>query len=131
MQDPTTPPAASIPTPAAPPTIAPGPPQMEITASQAETVASWIRDDLAKGKMTPEQAAKAFEELNTPMEQRAPDTRSDEAKQLDAAFPVARPKDYRIPYADSGQDPPPMTPELKQFDSAARTWMSGAGLPRE
>ena len=24
-----------------------------------------------------------------------------------------------------------MTPELKQFDTTARTWMSSAGMPRE
>jgi hypothetical protein len=39
------------------------------------------------------QADKQFTELNTPLEQRAPDARTDEQKQLDKQFPAASPED--------------------------------------
>lgn len=41
-------------------------------------MAGWVKEDLAKGKMTQAQADTVFGELKTPMDQRAPDTRSDE-----------------------------------------------------
>jgi len=93
-------------------------------------MAGWIKADLAAGKMTQTQADKAFAQLNTPLEQRGPDTRSDEQKLLDAQFPAAKPEDYIIHYGIPGQEPE-MTKELKAFDTSARTWMSSAGLPRE
>jgi hypothetical protein len=92
-------------------------------------MAGWIKADLAAGKMTQAQADKAFAELNTPMEQRLPDASSDEEKMLDKQFPVAKAEDFIIRYG-LGQELP-MTPELKQFDSSARTWLSGAGFPRD
>jgi len=98
----------------------------ELTDIHAETVTRWIKEDLEKGTITPEQAANAFDELNATMEQRAPDLRSDEVKALDEQFPpAAKPDDYTIHY---GQD---MTPALKQFDQAARTWIHAAEFPRE
>ena len=120
MQDPTT-----------PPTIAPDPPQMEITASQAETVASWITEDLARGKMTPEQAAKAFDEMATPDADRVPDTCTAAEKELDSAFPPAKERDYTIRYNAPGDDAREQMPELKAFDQSARTWLAGAQFPRE
>lgn len=81
--------------------------------------------------MTPEQADKAFAQMNTPAEQRVPDARTDEQKMFDQHFPPAKPEEYRIAYGDPGQEPPPMTPELKQFDTAARTWLSEAGFHRD
>jgi len=71
-----------------------------------------------------------FNELGRTMEQREPDARTDEQKELDAAFPPGKPSDYRIVYGKPGEDVP-QTPELKQFDTNARTWMAGAGLPRD
>jgi hypothetical protein len=93
-------------------------------------MAGWIKADLAAGKMTQTQADKAFAQLNTPLEQRGPDTHSDEQKLLDAQFPAAKPEDYIIHYGIPGQEPE-MTKELKAFGTSARTWMSSAGLPRE
>lgn len=105
--------------------------QSAVSPRQAETIASWIKEDLAAGKLTPEQADKAFADLNTPLEQRAPDTRTDEQKMFDQHFSAAKPDEYRIAYEDPGQEPLSMTSESKQFDTAARTWMSEAGFPRE
>jgi len=99
----------------------------EISDSQAQTVTDWIKNDLEKGRITPDQASKAFDELNTPAEARQPDTRTDEIKELDNMFPPAsKPDEYVISY---GQ--PDLTPETKQFDTAARTWLHGAEFPRE
>jgi hypothetical protein len=94
-------------------------------------MAAWTREDLAKGKISAEAAEKIFTELNTPMEERSTvDTRTEDMKELDAAFPPAKAEDYLIRYSRPGQDTP-MTAEIQQFDTAARTWMSSAGLPRE
>jgi len=67
------------PNPTPPPVPTPGR-TPEISDTQAETVTTWITNDLEIGRITPEQARKAFDELNTPPEQRAPDTRTDEIK---------------------------------------------------
>jgi hypothetical protein len=91
----------------------------------------WAKEDLAKGKITQEQAAKMFEELGATPEQCTGDQRTDAAKEVDLLYgPPAEPADYLISYARPGQDVP-ITPEIKAFDQAARTWMSSAGLPRE
>ena len=68
--------------------------------------------------------------MNTPLEQRAPDTRTDEQKTLDTHFPAAKESDYTIRYGIPGQEML-MTPELKQFDTTARGWLSEAQFPRE
>jgi hypothetical protein len=101
-----------------------------VSTAEAAIIQGWIKDDLAKGKLTPEQAAKAFDDMNTPLDQRGPDTRSDEEKMLDKQFPPAKPEDYIIRYGDPGQELK-MTPELHAFDQSARTWLSGAGFPRD
>jgi hypothetical protein len=91
----------------------------------------WAKEDLAKGKLTPEQANKLFEELGATPEQRAGDQRTDAAKEVDLLHGrPADPAEYLISYARPGQDVP-MTPEIRSFDASARTWMSEAGLPRE
>lgn len=129
-EQPTTPTPTTPATPAATPTpTAPATPVFtpELNPAQAETMAAWIREDVAAGKLTPEQAEKAFNELSTPVENRT-DGRSPVAKELDEAgfAPAAKPEDYVIHW---GQE---MTPELKQFDTAARSaWLHGAGFPRE
>ena len=76
------------------------------------------------GTISPEVAAQSFDELGVPPEQRAPDTRSEAVKLLDTHFPPAKPEEFILHY---GQ---PMTPELKEFDTSARTWLSGAQLDR-
>jgi hypothetical protein len=139
MNEPTE--AAPAPTLAAP-SVTPAPsitplvePHTKASVSNAEaaTIQGWIKDDLAKGKITPEQATKAFDDLGTPADQRvtSPDARTDEQKLIDQHFPVAKPEEFSIRYADPGQVAPPMTPEMKQFDQSARTWLSGAEFPRE
>jgi hypothetical protein len=37
-----------------------------LSPSEAATMASWIREDVTKGKLTPEAAAKIFDDLGTP-----------------------------------------------------------------
>jgi hypothetical protein len=100
-----------------------------LSASEAAMMAGWIKADLASGKMTQAQADRAFADLNTPLEQRGPDLRSEEAKELDKHFPAAKENDYTIRYGVPGQEPM-MTPELKQFDANSRSWMSTAGMPK-
>jgi hypothetical protein len=103
---------------------------LPISTNEANTVALWVKDDLAKGKLTPEEAAKAFEQLGTPAEQRGPDTRSDSQRELDIAFPPAKPHDFLIHYDHLDQDAP-VPPEVQQFDTAARGWLSESGMSRE
>ena len=91
----------------------------ELTSAQAAKMIEWTKADLAEGKLTPEQAAKAFDQLQATPEQRAGDARSAEEKQLDQAFPPASPSQYQIRYGRPGEDVP-MTPELKQFDQNFR-----------
>jgi hypothetical protein len=104
--------------------------QADLTPVEASHMAEWAKQDLAKGKITAEQAEKIFTDLNTPLAQRAPDVRSDEERMMDKQFPMAKAEDFIIRYGLPGQELP-MTPALKQFDQSARTWMSGAGLPRD
>lgn len=104
--------------------------QADLTSAEASKMAEWAKEDLAKGKITQARADAIFTDLNTPLDQRGPDTRSDEEKMLDKHFPAAKPEDYIIRYGLPGQEPE-MTKELKEFDTSARMWMSGAGLPRD
>jgi hypothetical protein len=89
----------------------------------------WAKDDLAKGKITQEQAVKMFEELGATPEQRASDTRSEEMKALDQQFPPANESDFTIRYFKPGQ-PAEETPQLKAFDESARAWLAGAQFDR-
>ncbi len=132
--------------PATPATATPSPPTIPTNApTAAQTVArshaglseteaalmiEWEKENLAKGKITPEEAAKRFDNLGATPEQRAPDTRSDEVKQLDKDFPPAKETDYNIQYYTPGQAPPVLTKELQQFDTTARAWLSRAQFDR-
>lgn len=93
-------------------------------------MATWAREDLASGKITQAQADKIFDDLGVPADQRvtSPDARTDEQKLIHQHFPVARPEEFRISYADPGQPAPPMPKELQQFDTTARSWLSDAGF---
>ena len=115
--------------PASPAT--PSSPTAELTEEQAAKMSEWVKQDLAAGKLTPEQADKAFNELGRTPEQRAPDQRTGEQKSLDAQFPPARESDYTIRYYTPGQEPAVIPKEVQAFDANARGWMSDAGLPRE
>jgi len=127
MTDPTTPTAPAAPT--VTPHVEPHT-KASVSESEAAQMMGWLKQDLAQGRISPEQAAKAFDQLQATEEQRGPDTRTDEQKALDKQFPLAKESDYVIRYGEPGQEPT-MTSELKQFDTSARAWMSGAGLPRE
>jgi hypothetical protein len=113
-------------TPASPSSVLTG----DLSAKQAETMIGWTKADLLSGKITAEKANDIFNQLGASEAQRAGDTRSTEEKQLDTQFPPAQPKEYQIRYGRPGEDVQE-TPELKAFDTNARTWMSTAGFPRE
>ena len=124
-------PTATMPTPAAMPTALPAGSHREgLTPHEAEVMAGWVKEDLAKGKVTPEQASANFDQLKATPDQRAPDTRSADEKELDALFPGAEPGEYLIKY-DHLPIGKPIPEELKAFDTAARTWLSESGVPRE
>lgn len=131
-------PATAAPAPTTPTTPAvPPAPLVEphshaaISPSQAAQMIEWEKENLAKGTITPEEAAKRFDALGATAEQRAPDTRSPDVKQLDEHFPPAKESDFIIPYFTPGQAPPVMPKELQQFDTSARAWLSGAEFPRD
>ena len=138
MLDPTTPPAptGSAPTAHAVPTPPAVNPLVEphtyadLSETEAAMMAGWVKEDLAKGKMTQAQADRVFGKLKTPMDQRAPDSRSDEVKALDTAFPQAKESDYNIPYFLPGQAPPVMPKALVEFDQSARSWLAAAQFDR-
>lgn len=132
MNAPSTLTASSAPAPAAATQLASSPqgPQAELTEAEAAKMSDWVKQDLALGRITPEQATKMFNELGRTMEQRLPDQLSDEQKELDAAFPPALASDYTIRYGLPGQDVV-MTQEMQHFDATARTWLSVAQFPRE
>lgn len=135
MNDPTPPQAPpAAPAPTVPSPSVPVHPTAPITASQAATMADWTRQDVASGKLSAEQATKIFDDLGVPMDQRttAADTRTDEHKLVDQHFPPAKDSEYQIRYAAPWQrEDLVMTPELKAFDTSARTWLSAAEFPRE
>jgi hypothetical protein len=110
--------------PAAPATpTAPAVPVEPYSPVDPRYAAQWIeveKENLAKGKISPEEAIRRFDALGATPEQRAPDTRSAEVKLLDQHFPPAKETDFLIPYADPGRPAPPMTKELQQFDTNAR-----------
>ena len=115
-------------TPTAPPSSSPVGPQGEINATQATTMADWTRKDVASGKISAEQAEKIFDDLGVPADQRAApvNSRDEEPRLIDSQFPVPPPEAYQIGYASPGQPWPEMTPELKQFDTTARSWLVAA-----
>jgi hypothetical protein len=132
-------PAPSSPTiPTSSPTAAPTAPAtpvepyapVRLSPSHTAQWIAWEKDNLAQGKITPEEAARRFEALGATPEQLAPDTRSAEMRMLDEHFHAAKPEEFLILYGAPGQVAPPMTPELKQFDTSARTWLSGAEVTR-
>jgi hypothetical protein len=133
---PTAPQAASAssapPVPTVPPVVEPHS-HAGLSPTEAETMAGWIKDNLAKGRMTSAQAQQAFNQLGTPPEARVTmdGKRTDGQKLIDAHFPAAKPEDYQIRYSDPGQSPPLMSTEMKIFDQSARIWLSGAEFPRE
>jgi hypothetical protein len=95
----------------------------ELTKHEASKMAGWIKEDLQAGKITAEVAERAFADLGTSTsEQMKPDSRTEEVKALDAAFPPANPKEY---VSNWGL---PASPELKAADESARTGLAVLGL---
>jgi hypothetical protein len=113
-------PTAPAPSPLINPGVMQRSPTAELTASEAATMSGWIKEDWIADRISSEAAERAFKDLGTSMsEQLKPDTRSEEVKALDAAYPPAKPNEYVISYGDL-----PASPELKQFDESARTWLA-------
>ena len=122
-------PPATTPTPTAPAT--PVEPYEPARMSPSDA-AKWIeveKENLAKGTITPEEAARRFDALGATPEQRAPDTRSADVKLLDQHFPVAKPEEFLIRYSEPGQVAVPLTKEQQQFDTLARGWLVDAEFP--
>ena len=135
MNEPIAPPAA---TPASVPTAPPVPPSpvephthAGISPAEAAQIVRDIREDVEKGRITPDEATRRFDSLGATPEQRAPDTRSDEVKQLDRDFPPAKESDYIIQYYTPGQAPAVLPKEVQTADANLRGWMADAGLSRE
>ena len=134
MNTPTAPPAP--PTAPVAPIITPSgtPPQddlQQISEAQATLIVADIKAQVQKGTMSQAIAEEAHDQIQTPIDQRAPDNRSEALKELDRAAPPGKETDYAIRYGIPGQDPPPMTKELKEFDSTARSWLARAEFSRE
>lgn len=133
MNTPTAPPAP--PTAPVAPIITPSetPPQddlQQISEAQATLIVADIKAQVQKGTMSQAIAEEAHDQIQTPIDQRAPDNRSEALKELDRAAPPGKETDYAIRYGIPGQDPPP-TKELKEFDSTARSWLARAEFSRE
>jgi len=98
---------------------------------EAVKMATWVREDVASGKLSAEQAANIFNDLGVPRDQWVlpADMRTDEQKFIDDQFPVARPEDFLLRYDAPGQAAKPMTPEMTAFDQSARAWLTGAEFP--
>ena len=134
MNTPTAPPAP--PTAPVAPIITPSgtPPQddlQQVSEAQATLMVADIKAQVQKGTMSQAIAEEAHDQIQTPIDQRAPDNRSEALKELDRAAPPGKETDYAIRYGIPGQDPPPMTTELKEFDSTARSWLARAEFSRE
>ena len=133
MNTPTAPPAP--PTAPVAPIITPSetPPQddlQQISEAQATLIVADIKAQVQKGTMSQAIAEEAHDQIQTPIDQRAPDNRSEALKELDRAAPPGKETDYAIRHGIPGQDPPPMTKELKEFDSTARSWLARAEFSR-
>lgn len=134
MNKPTAPPTPPT-APVAPITTPSGtPPQydpQQISEAQASLMVGDIKAQVLKGTMSQDTADQAYDQIQTPVDQRAPDNRSEALKELDRTAPPGKETDYAIRYGIPGQAPPPMTNELKEFDSTARSWLASAEFPRE
>jgi hypothetical protein len=141
MSDPSNP-AASTPAPSAPSNAAPSASPPAAVSAPPGTALS-IAQQLAAGTLDTTQAGKlaraggistldVANALSVLQETRdAPqDTRSDAEKEADLVdAPVAKETDFTIRYFKPGEVAQE-TPQLKEFDSAARAWLVGAGFDR-
>ena len=120
---PSTPPAAF--------TAPPGTALQIATMLGAGTIDTSQAGKLARaGNLSMLDITRALSTLCEAAEPKEHDARSAQEKELDQAFPVARPEDYTIAYGGPGENVT-MTPELRQADTLARNWMSEMGFTRE
>ena len=131
--NPTTP-APSSSTPAAPSTSPPmfePHPKAALSPTESAQLAQWAKENFAKGKITQAQLEQQFNELNTPQKAgRTTDPKTPEQQQLDVLHPPAKASEYTIRYYRPAKSGRCTTPEVKQFDQSARTWLAGAQFDR-
>ena len=122
---------ASIPSPTGPAAPVPGPQEELTNPAHVASATTFIKGELAKGRISPEAANAAFDELQTPPEQREPDRRTDDQKQIDQHLPPAKAEDFALRMYPPGTEPPVVPQEVRAFESTARGWLVDAGFPRE
>jgi hypothetical protein len=119
------------------PTVTPSPvaphSHAGISETEAATMAGWVKEDLAKGKITQAQADKIFDDLNVSAGQRVTpaDQRTDDQRLIEEHFPAARESNYTISYYPPGQAPPVLPKEVAALDTNVRGWLAGAEFPRD
>lgn len=101
-----------------------------LSPKEAETMATWLRQDLDAGKLSRERFDESMRQLGVDPATVPPDTRSKEERQFDEAFPTAKPGDFTLRWFPPGQDQE-LTEPMQQLDTNARTWLSGAGFSKE
>lgn len=104
----------------------------ELNDTQTASVAAWIREDLAKGRITAEAAQRAFDELGTPATDRAPVMKTEAARELEAAgFIPAKAEDFTLRMYPPGEEPAVVPQEVRDFETTARGYLVDAGFSRE
>lgn len=117
------------------PTTAAGPASVLDAANQwGDREKAMIRQDLdaalADGRITQKQYDDDLKLAG--LEPTSLDTRRPEAKEIDKAFPPAKPADFMFPtYGDHPGQEAHMTPEMRAFDTEARAALAYARFPRE
>ena len=91
-------PTSSTTVPSFTPHIEPSLP-IALSAADQATALGDLKAAVAKGTLTPEQAATAFDELGIPVDERT-DRRSADVKLLDEHFPPAKPEEFLLPFDD-------------------------------
>jgi hypothetical protein len=98
-------------------------------STEAEGFKAWVREDLAAGKMTREQADQALRDIDgTTLAEMAKDSRNDAQRFHDSQWPPAAPEAYTFPRYD---DPEAITKEMTAGDKMARNWLSTGLFPKE
>lgn len=100
---------------------------------EAAKMIEWEKDNLAKGRITAEEATQRFDALGATPEQRiiTEDTRTDEQRLMEANFPAASESDFLLRMYPPGHEPPVIPKAVRDFENNARGWMADAGLTRE
>jgi hypothetical protein len=97
-------------------------------STEAEGFKEWVRQDLAAGKMTPEQADQALKVIDGQgLDQLKADTRSESERQYDKDFPVCREDNIPWPHSPDGES----TPEFNAFRTQINTYFIDAGMTKD